>query len=153
MLFRSVAQLEVRSQTPGRLVLPREHDLAGGYLRNGHPMGYVLTPGALIVRAAVRHEDATLVLERARSAEVWFDDRPGAPMRGEVRRDAAGATFKLPSAALADRNGGTFVTDPADSEHLRTLQAVLAIDVVLPPAETQRIGGRAWVRLDRKSVV
>jgi putative peptide zinc metalloprotease protein len=143
-----IGHLQVKSPAAGRLVLLREQDLPGSYLKNGQLLGYVFAPGQLLVRAVVGHEDAALILERARHADVWFGDRPGAPVRGELRRDAPGATFKLPSAALSDRNGGTFATDPAGSDHLRTLQAVFAIDIVLPPNELQRIGGRAWVRFD-----
>lgn len=143
-----VSQLQVRSQAAGRLVLLREQDLPGSYLKNGQMLGYVLAPGAAIVRAVVAHEDASLVLERSRSADVWFEERPGRTLRGDVRREAPAASHKLPSAALADRTGGTIPTDPADSDSLRTLQPVFAIDVALADSPLERIGGRAWVRFN-----
>ncbi len=142
------AQLEIRSRAAGRMVLPRAVDVPGQFLKKGQALGYVFAPGEMIVRAAVADEDAALLRQRARGASVWLDERPGHALRGEVRRDVPAAGFKLPSAALADVNGGSLATDPADGEHLRTLAPVFAVDVALVEPLSERIGGRAWVRFD-----
>ena len=147
-LTERVAHLEIRAAVAGRMVMARQDDLPGVYLRKGQLLGYVLAPGQVLVRAVVPHEDAALVGERSRSAAVWLEEARGRSMSGELRREVSAATFRLPSAALADRYGGTVLTDPADTEHLRTLQPLFTIDVALPHAEIQRIGGRAWVRFD-----
>lgn len=143
-----VAQLQIRSRAEGRMVLPRAEDVPGQFLKKGQALGYVFTPGEMVVRAAVADEDAALLRQRARGASVWLDERPGRALRGEVRRDVPAAGFKLPSAALADVNGGSLATDPADPEHLRTLAPVFAVDVALAEPVSERIGGRAWVRFD-----
>ena len=93
-------------------------------------------------------EDSTLVRQRSRSAAVWLEEQPRAPLRGSVRRDVPAASFKLPHPGLADYNGGSIVTDPADADHLRTLQPIFTVDVALVEHPLQRIGGRAWVRFD-----
>lgn len=143
-----VAQLEIRSQSAGRLVIARQDDVSGQYFKKGQALGYVVAPGEVLVRAVVADEDAALVRSRSRGAAVWLDAQPGRAMRGEVRRDVPAASFKLPSAGLADYNGGSIVTDPADTEHLRTLQPVFTVDVALADSAIDRIGGRAWVRFD-----
>jgi putative peptide zinc metalloprotease protein len=143
-----IAQLEMRSRIAGRMVITRQDDMPGTFLKRGQPLGYVFTPGEIVVRAVVPDEDATLVRSRTRSAAVWLEERPGALLSGRVTRDVPAASFKLPSAALADRNGGTVVTDPADNDHLRTLQPIFTVDVTLPEHAIERIGGRAWVRFD-----
>jgi putative peptide zinc metalloprotease protein len=143
-----IAQLEIRSEMAGRMVITRQDDIPGTFLKRGKSLGYVFAPGEVLVRAVVADEDAALVRQRSRGAAVWLDEKPGASLRGQVRRDVPAAAFKLPSAVLADRNGGSVMTDPADTEHLRTLQPVFTVDVALPQHALERIGGRAWVRFD-----
>ncbi len=152
-----LAQLEVRSRLAGRMALTRQDDLPGQFLKKGQMLGHVVAPGEVVVRAVVADEDAALVRQRARAATVWLDERPGRSLPAAVRRDVPAAGFKLPSAGLADVNGGSMATDPADSEHLRTLLPVFTVDVALAgqsldPLERieriERIGGRAWVRFD-----
>ena len=143
-----ISQLEIRSQIAGRMVITRQDDIPGMFFKRGQALGYVFAPGELLVRAVVADEDAAVVRQRSRSAAVWLEDRPGALLRGSVRRDVPAASFKLPHAGLADHNGGSVVTDPADSDHLRTLQPVFTVDVALANHAIERIGGRAWVRFD-----
>ena len=143
-----VAQLEIRSQVAGRMVMVRQDDLADTFLSKGQNLGYVLAPGNLVVRAVVPHGDAALIRERSRTADVRLEEPPGRRIPAELRREIPAATFELPSPALADRNGGAVVTDPADTERRRTLEPVFLVDVALPGPDMQRIGGRAWVRFD-----
>lgn len=147
-----IAHLEMRSQLTGRMVLARQDDILGSYLKRGQPLGYVFAPGAIMLRAVVADEDAALVRQRTRSATIWLEERPGMRLSGSITRDVPAASFKLPSAALSDRNGGSVLTDPADSENLRTLQPVFTVDVTLAQDSKthaiERIGGRAWVRFN-----
>jgi putative peptide zinc metalloprotease protein len=120
-------------------------------------LGHVVVPGEVVVRAVVADEDAALVRQRSRGATVWLDERPGRSLPAQVKRDVPAASFKLPSAGLADVNGGSVATDPADTEHLRTLLPIFTVDVALAEQvmdrtehaeRIERIGGRAWVRFD-----
>jgi putative peptide zinc metalloprotease protein len=149
-----LTQLEIRSRLAGRMAITRQDDLPGQFLKKGQMLGHVVAPGEVVVRAVVADEDAALVRQRARGAAVWLDERPGRSLPAQVRRDVPAASFKLPSAGLSDVNGGSVATDPADTEHLRTLLPIFTVDVALAEqAENrieriERIGGRAWVRFD-----
>jgi len=145
-LDAQVAQLEIRSQIAGKMVMARQDDVLGTWLKKGQLLGYVLGSGEFIVRAVVSHQDAPQILRHARSTEIRLDERPTEPLSGQIRRTVPAATNQLPSPALADQNGGTLVTDPADPEHLRTLEPVFLIDVALPDNPIEHIGGRALVR-------
>ncbi len=147
-LNAQVSQLEVRSQIAGTLVMSKQNDLIGIFLKKGQLLSYVLGPGELIVRAAVSNNNAPTIRELARSAEIRLEEQPVQTITGQLRRDVPAATFQLPNAALANRNGGDIITDPSDPENLRTLEPVFWFDVALPSSLVQRVGGRAWVRFD-----
>lgn len=143
-----ISQLEVRAQTTGTLVMARQQDMRGAYARKGSTLGYVLDRGEIGVRAAVAEHDAALVRDRTRSVEVRMAGAAGASVAAQLVRDIPAATHQLPSAALGDRGGGAYVTDPADKDALRTIDPVVLIDLELPTHVLQRVGGRAWVRFD-----
>jgi putative peptide zinc metalloprotease protein len=147
-LEERAAQLTIRSEVAGRMVIVRQDDLPGAFLRKGALLGYVMAPGAPTVRAVVPHADAALVRERTRSVSVRLDDNAGTAVAALLRRDVPAAALKLPSAALSDRNGGAVATDPADNEHLRTLDPFFMFDLDLPETPLHRIGGRAWAYFD-----
>ena len=67
---------------------------------------------------------------------------------GRTTREIPAATFKLPSPALSERNGGTIATDPSDGQHTQALEPIVIVDVAVPHEAVSRIGGRAWVRFD-----
>jgi putative peptide zinc metalloprotease protein len=122
--------------------------LPGSFLKKGTLLGYVMAPSAPTVRAVVPHADAALVRERTRSVSVRLEDNANISVPAVLQRDVPAATLKLPSAALADRNGGAVLTDPSDKEHLRALEPFFMFDVELTGAQLQRIGGRAWTYFD-----
>ena len=143
-----IASLDVRAQADGTLVMPRQQDLPGTLVRQGDTIGYVLAGGNIGVRAAVPEYDAALVHDHTRSAEVFLVEGQALPANAELVRDLPATTHTLPSAALGDRGGGPYVTDPADKEGLRSLEPVVIVDLMLPSTELQRLGGRAWVRFE-----
>jgi putative peptide zinc metalloprotease protein len=69
-------------------------------------------------------------------------------LQGRLATEVPGATNQLPTAALGDRAGGPFVTDPADKEGLKTLEPVFLLDLRLTSKTLERVGGRAWLRFD-----
>jgi putative peptide zinc metalloprotease protein len=138
--------LNIRSKVAGRLVLARPEDLPGSFVRKGAMVGYVLTPGSVNVRVLLDGEDAPLVRERARVAEVWLAERPIEPLKGQIARDTPAATQALPNAALGDRAGGAYRTDPADG--MRALEPLFQVDVAVAGHRLERVGGRAWIRFE-----
>jgi len=143
-----IAQLEVRSRAPGRIVFERDEDLVGRYLKQGQTLAYVLEASDRVVRTAARHGDAALIKERSTGATVWMEERVGMVVAGRTTREIPAATFKLPSPALSERNGGTIATDPSDGQHTQALEPIVIVDVAVPHEAVSRIGGRAWVRFD-----
>lgn len=144
---QQLAGLEVRARAAGRVVWPRESDMAGTYAQRGVMVGYVLAAEPAQVRLVLRDEDLLRVRGRLRSAEVRLAEAPWISQAALVRNETPAATRQLPSAALGDRHGGAIPVDPADDKGLRTQAPVFLLDVVLPGVQTSHVGGRAWVKL------
>ncbi|HEX7970730.1 MAG TPA: PqqD family peptide modification chaperone [Thiobacillus sp.] len=143
-----LAQLEVRAQTAGTLVLPRQADLAGTFMKRGELIGYVFSPDQVRIRAVVREEDIAQVRGRTQAVDALLAENPWRPLRAAMSREAPAATHTLPSPTLGDRAGGRQVTDPADKDGLQTLEPVFLVDLILPRDATRRVGGRAWVHFE-----
>ncbi len=146
-----IAQLQVRAATSGRLVMPRQQDLLGSYMRQGRTVGHVLAPEDVRVRAAVAGGDAQLVRHRLRHAEVRLADAPELVLPATRSGEMPSATRQLPSAALSTQGGGPYATDPAEKDGLHSLEPVFLVDLTLVGNPMHRIGGRAWVRFDHGS--
>lgn len=147
-LDQRIAQLTIKSQVAGRMVLLRQSDLPGAWLKQGALLGHVLPEGAPLLRAALANADAALVRERTRAISAWLDASPGAAYPARLVHDIPAATQTLPDEALADRNGGAIPTDAADPKHLRALEPLFVVDVELPQDAPARAAGRARVRFD-----
>ena len=145
---QQLAQLEVRGGSGGRLVLPHAADLPGSYAARGAMLGYILAPGPANVRAVLSEDDAQLVHARAQRVELRLAEAAADVLPATLEREPPAATRSLPSAALGERAGGRFATDPADRDGLRTIDPVFLLDVAVPAALPQRIGGRVWLRFD-----
>ena len=143
-----IAQLDVRSQVAGKLVSPRQQDLIGSFVRCGVTLGYVLDRGAVRVRVAVPERDAALIRESHVGVQVRLAQAIGDPLAATMVRDVPAAGFELPSAALGDRGGGPYATDPADKDGVHTVEPVVLIDLSLPERGLEHVGGRVWVRFD-----
>lgn len=144
---QQLANLELKSQAAGRAVWPREGDLPGRYAKRGEMLGYVLQPGAAQVRLVLRDEDLLRVRGRVQSIEVRLAEAPGEVHAAKLQSETPAATRQLPSAALGDREGGPVAIDPADKDGLRSQQPVFLWDVAVPGIAGERIGSRAWVKL------
>jgi putative peptide zinc metalloprotease protein len=144
---RQLAGLEVRAQSAGLAVWPRERDMDGTYAQRGAMVGYVLGPEPAQVRLVLRDEDLLRVRGRIQSAEVRLAEAPFTAHAARLQNETPAATRQLPSAALGDRHGGPVAVDPADKDGLRTQQPVFLLDVVVPGLPAGHIGGRAWVKL------
>jgi putative peptide zinc metalloprotease protein len=142
-----IAGLEVRAQTDGVLVMPQQQDLPGTFVKKGSTLAYVLEKTDIGVRAALAEYDASFLREGTRAVEVRLAGDT-ATLPAQLVRDIPAATHDLPSAALGDRGGGAFATDPADTEGMHTQEPVVLVDLTLPSTVLERVGSRAWVRFD-----
>lgn len=143
-----LAQLEVRAQIAGTLVVPRQPDLPGMFMKQGALLGYVFSPDQVHVRAVVQEKDIAQVRERTQAVDVLLAENPGRSLRAALSRETPAATHTLPSPALGDRAGGSQITEPADKDGMQTLEPVFLVDLMLPHDATHRVGGRAWVHFD-----
>jgi len=139
--------LHVRAASSGRLVVPREADLAGRYVARGTDIAYILAETTPRVRAVLAQQDVSLISERLRGAEVWRSES-AATAPATPSRSTPAATAALPSAALGDRAGGRIVTDPQDRKGVAALEPVFVVDLDLPGGLLERVGGRVEVRFD-----
>jgi putative peptide zinc metalloprotease protein len=146
-----LAALQVRAEVSGTLVMPRQADLLGTFARRGATLGHVLAPDQLRVRAAVAQDDADLVRQRTLHADVRLADMPQRLARAALSQDTPAASSTLPSAALGDRGGGPYPTDPSDTKGLHSLDPVFLVDLSLTDTSVVRAGARAWVRFDHGS--
>jgi putative peptide zinc metalloprotease protein len=170
------AQLLVRADVAGQVVVPRADDLPGSWVARGSVVAHVLPPGGGLVRVVVGQDDVSRLIATGRAdaapmppgqptavsqpatgvallqAEVRLASDPALAYRAELLAQRPAATRELPSAVLGDRGQGAFVTDPADPKALRTLEPVFTLDLVLPErtaqAAARQPGLRAWVRFD-----
>ena len=147
-LDERLAALQVRAEVSGTLVMPRQADLPGTYAERGATLGHVLAPDQLRVRAAVAQDDADLVRHRTVHADVRLADMPERLAQAALSQDTPAASRTLPSAALGDRAGGPYTTDPSDPKGLRSLDPVFLVDLSLADTSVGRAGARAWVRFD-----
>ena len=143
-----LAQLQLFAKSAGRLVMPRQSDLPGRFAKQGVPLGYILSEGDALIRAAVPVEDAFLVQQQTQTAAVRLAERGRNEIAASLRPSAQAATRRLPSPALGDRSGGPYPTDTADKEGVMLLEPVFLFDLSLPGKELDRVGQRAWVRFD-----
>ena len=142
------SQLEVRAGADGTLSLPHAADLPGSFAKQGNVLAQVLTDEPTTVRVALPQAIATRVQTATRAVAVQLADMRGTAWPARLDAAAAGAANRLPSAALGDHAGGSIVTDPADTGHLKPAQPVVLADVHLAGHAAVRTGGRAWVRFD-----
>ncbi len=145
---KRLQSLRVVSRTEGTLVMPHAQDLPGSFAAKGTILANVLRPEEISVKVAVPQKDAGLIRSDTRDVQVVLADLPGYKLHGRLTGEVPAATTQLPTAALGDRAGGPFVTDPADKDGLRTLEPVFLLDLRLDSKTLERVGGRAWLRFD-----
>ena len=157
-----LSQLTLRAQVAGRLELPQAADLPGRWLRQGERLGWVLSGGDLPLRAALPQADAVrlrtlsvplsapLGAPLSAPLSVRLADDPGRIWPARLTGAVPAATRDLPSAVLGEAGGGPIPVAPAapGEPALQALQPVLLLDLTVPGLPVQRVGTRAWVRLE-----
>jgi len=145
---KRIQSLRVLSTEAGTLVMPRENDLPDMFVAKGTVLAHVLRPEQVRIKVAVWQQDSGLIRSGTKAVEVKLADSPGEVLTGTLTGGVPAATVYLPTAALGDRSGGPFVTDPSDKDGLKTLEPVFLYDLQLHEHTLERVGGRARVRFD-----
>lgn len=145
---RQIAQLTLRAGVDGIFVQPRAEQFADMHLPKGSLLAYVLPADPTLVRVAVSHDDIGRFNGRIERISVHLAEEGGRFYEGRLLRIDPAASSYLPSKAMGDKGGGSFVTDPADPEGRRLLEPVFLVDVQIPERRAGRAGARAWVKFE-----
>jgi putative peptide zinc metalloprotease protein len=145
---KQISDLTITAQIDGELVMPKQQDLIGTYIRNGENIGYVFEKRQIKVRAAVAEQDAFFVRNMTNNVNVWLVESPKAQYKVNMTMDMPSATRILPSAAMGDKAGGPYTTEAADKHGTKLLEPVFLFDLTLLGSNMQRVGGNAYVRFE-----
>lgn len=145
-LDQELARHVLRAGTAGVFVMSRDEDLEGRQVHRGDVLAFVMGPQPGVIRTVIPQRDIDEVRARFRSASVMLDEQPGQTMPARWGREVPAATDRLPAPALADRQGGRVMTDPAWSEDFRPAEPSFVVDLVLDEP-LPRAGGLARVKL------
>ncbi|MEY4983150.1 MAG: hypothetical protein RIR62_1416 [Pseudomonadota bacterium] len=158
--------LVVRAAVAGRVYLPDLAGLTDRHLRQGDPVGAILSAGPSRWRVAVPATEAPDVDDSTRRIELIPRLGDGESLPARIALRAPEVTTALPSYALTTKAGGRLLADP-DSESPVSLQPVvnyvLAVDATdtmapLPQGARARVrfvhdpspvGPRMWRSLER----
>ncbi|MDJ0852759.1 MAG: HlyD family efflux transporter periplasmic adaptor subunit [Myxococcota bacterium] len=142
-------EFAVRAATSGTLLVPREQDLAGRFVRKGDLLAHVVDLDTVTVRAVVSQDDVHLVRERTNEVVVRLSEKLGETHPAEIRRIVPAASERLPSAALGRSGGGEVPVDPTDPRGHRAVERLFEVELVLPSSRQRvNLGGRVYVRFD-----
>lgn len=147
-----LGQLRIQAASDGTLGLARPDDLPGRFIKQGEILGVIQNGRAPIIRVAMNQDEAARVSRDARGVAVRLAELPGQALAARLVRQQPAAAAKLPSAALAENNGGSIQVDPTDKDGTKPAYPTFLFDVELPPAVAgapdPQLGGRAWVRFE-----
>jgi putative peptide zinc metalloprotease protein len=140
--------LEIRSHVKGKLVMPRQHDLIGTFVKQGALLAYVLNSNIIKIRAAIPEPAAALLRDKLTGIQVRTADHPDIILNAKMSMETPAVTRTLPSVAMGDHGGGEYATDPIDKDGLTAVEPLVLIDLNLPETSLERVGARASVRFD-----
>ncbi|MCP5418647.1 MAG: M50 family metallopeptidase [Chromatiaceae bacterium] len=141
--------LLITSKTAGTLVLPEVQRLQGRYLRQGELVGYLVSPGGMIVRAVVPQDDIGLLRRQVERVELRLAEHLGEVVESSVVRQTPAGSTLLPSRALGAAGGGAIAVKPAEHGGLTAAEKVFQVDLTLPKeVPISGIGQRAYVRFE-----
>ena len=144
-----IDRLTVRAASGGRIVIDHPQDRLGTWVARGDTLAFVLDetrPATL--RAVLPQADYALLRDHTHGATAWLASRPGQVLAVDRLHLRPAASDRLPSPALAWRNGGPVLTDPADDTATRPLQPQFVLEARLPALTLPRVGERAWLRVE-----
>jgi putative peptide zinc metalloprotease protein len=144
-------KLTVRSAAAGRLVIDRERDLPGRYVRKGEVIGHLIGEVTPLVRVVVGQRLADEVRRSTNGVRILLAQDPSQAVEGRIARARPKAENELPSAALGQLGGGRLVNDVRDPKSQRSVETFFEFDVEMlegPTRSTPFLGSRAWVRFE-----
>ncbi len=147
-----IAHLRIKAGSDGELAIIRADDAAGRFVKQGEVIGVIQTDRAPIIRIALDQDEAARISSASRRVSVRLAESPGETWVAHLQRQQPAAASKLPSAALAEINGGPIQIDPSDKEGTRPAYPTFLIDVELASSANRQLraqlGARAWVKFE-----
>jgi putative peptide zinc metalloprotease protein len=160
-LQRRLDLLTISAPRDGEWISPAADKLNGAYVARGEPLGMVVNPHAVRIRATAGQDVASLLLnEEVRDVRVRVRGRPDLEFASRIERLPKAGQEQLPSAALGIGAGGSIQTSrekptqateqvfelwlrPTEDTHLRLLDGQrVAVRFTLP----DRPLGVQWLR-------
>jgi putative peptide zinc metalloprotease protein len=136
-------------------------NLPGRFLQKGTLIGFVTTPGTIVIRAVVSDRDQAFLFPQGATTPLNDHDRPAASVkvRGQSGSTFHAAIIRFPPAgsrqleaeSLAAQAGGDIVLDPTDQKNATTLDPQFVVDLRptdLTDSISLRPGQRARVRFN-----
>lgn len=146
-LQEKISEMIITSPTDGVFINPQSKDLEGHFLKQGDPIAYVINFSDVSVRVVVSQNTVGLVRKRTREVEIRLSGNVDDRLGSNIEREIPGATYRLPSKALAQEGGGKIRTDPFDTDGVRTKSQYFQFEIALPDSVRDiRIGQRVYVR-------
>ncbi len=160
-LEQRLSRLSISPAHEGEWISPEAQRLHGAYIGQGEPLGMIVDPSAVRIRATAGQEVASLLLsQEIKDIRVRVRGRPDLEFTSIIERMPKAGQTQLPSAALGLSAGGSIQTDPekptqaaqqifelwlkpTDDTHLRLLHGQrVAIRFTLP----ERPLAQQWLR-------
>ncbi len=151
-LLDEAAQLSLRADASGTLLIDRPEDLPGRFVKKGDVLGYVVGEYTPLVRVVVAQSQVDLVRLATRSVQLRLAQDIGTVYDARLVREVPKAGKELPSATLGQRGGGTIPMDPRNEKGTTALESLFEFELQLPrdvPADF--IGSRVHVRFAHPS--
>lgn len=147
-----IAQLQIQAGSDGELSITTPQDLPGRFVKQGEVVGVIKTRRAPIIRVALDQDEAARVTSESKGVSVRLAELPGQALAAHLHRQQPAAATKLPSAALAEVNGGSIQIDPKDKDGTKPAYPTFLIDVELAnesgASRHAALGGRAQVKFE-----
>lgn len=138
---------------PGRVVIEREQDLPGRYLKRGEVVGYVSGHATPQVKVVLPPLAAAAVRQGVISVEVRLPQDGTTIHAAQLLRQLPQASKVLPSAALGTAGGGRAPSDARHADGTQSMESLFELEVAVPGLAAhieQALGSRAWVRFEHE---
>ncbi len=148
---QQIKNLNIYAKMDGKLVMPKQEDILGSYVKRGQNMGFVFEKTQIKIKAAIPEKDAYFVRNMSKNIHIWLAEDPHTEYDVKMIMDTPSATNILPSEALSANAGGYYVTDNQDPKGTKLLEPVFLFDLTLLGSTMERVGGTAFVRFDHQA--
>jgi putative peptide zinc metalloprotease protein len=149
---QQLQELDMRSPTTGKLIIPNSADLAGKFIRRGETVAFVVTNDSARARVVVGQDDFGLVRRNTDKVELRPATAVGKVYRAAINREVPAASDELPSKALGTGGGGKIAVDPSDKSGLRTIDSMFQVELELTDDfPSHYYGQRVYVRFEHGS--